>query len=45
MVKCNRDQVERLKKALKREKGFPVRQRIQMVLLREDGRRNLRFPS
>jgi transposase len=38
MVKCNRDQVERLKKALKREKDFPVRQRIQMVLLREDGK-------
>jgi DNA-directed RNA polymerase specialized sigma24 family protein len=38
MVKCTRDQVERLKKALKREKDFPVRQRIQMVLLREDGK-------
>jgi transposase len=38
MVKCNLDQVERLKKALKREKDFPVRQRIQMVLLREDGK-------
>jgi DNA-directed RNA polymerase specialized sigma subunit len=38
MVKCNQDQVERLKKALKREKDFPVRQRIQMVLLREDGK-------
>src|ERR1700686_364817 len=38
MVKCNRDQVERLKKALKREKDFRVRQRIQMVLLREDGK-------
>jgi transposase len=37
MVKCNRDQVERLKKALKREKESAVRQRIQMVLLREDG--------
>jgi transposase len=38
MVKCHRDQVERLKKALKREKDFPIRQRIQMVLLREDGK-------
>lgn len=37
MVKCNRDQVERLKKALKREKDPVVRRRIQMVLLREDG--------
>src|ERR1700750_2350629 len=38
MVKCNKDQVERLKKALKREKDPVVRQRIQMVLLREDGK-------
>jgi transposase len=38
MVKCNRDQVEGLKKALKHEKDFPVRRRIQMVLLREDGK-------
>jgi hypothetical protein len=38
MVKCNKDQVERLKKALKREKDSVVRQRIQMVLLREDGK-------
>src|SRR3954469_19684565 len=38
MVKCNRDQVGRLKKALKREKDPVVRQRIQMVLLREDGK-------
>ena len=37
MVKCNKDQVERLRKALKREKDPTVRQRIQMVLLREDG--------
>ena len=38
MVKCNKDQVARLKKALKREKDAVVRQRIQMVLLREDGK-------
>jgi transposase len=38
MVKCNRDQVERLKKVLKRTKEPAVRQRIQMVLLREDGK-------
>src|SRR5215470_11877636 len=38
MVKCNKDQVERLKKALKRETDPVVRQRIQMVLLREDGK-------
>jgi len=38
MVKLNRDQVERLKKALKREKDPVVRQRMQMVLLREDGK-------
>jgi transposase len=38
MVKCSRDQVERLKKALKREKASALRQRIQMVLLREDGK-------
>ena len=38
MVKLNKDQVERLKKALKREKDPVVRQRIQMVLLREDGK-------
>ena len=37
MVKCNRDQVKRLQKALQREKDPAVRQRIQMVLLREDG--------
>jgi hypothetical protein len=37
MVKCNRDQVKRLQKALRREKDPSVRQRIQMVLLREDG--------
>jgi transposase len=38
MVKCNLDQVERLKKVLKRTKEPAVRQRIQMVLLREDGK-------
>jgi transposase len=38
MVKCNQDQVKRLQKALKREKDPTVRQRIQMVLLREDGK-------
>ena len=38
MVKCNKDQVERLKKALKREEDPVMRQRIQMVLLREDGK-------
>src|SRR5262249_59718438 len=38
MVKCNKDQVERLKKALKRETDPVIRQRIQMVLLREDGK-------
>jgi transposase len=38
MVKCNKDQLERLKKALNRETDPVVRQRIQMVLLREDGK-------
>ena len=38
MVKCSKDQVQRLQKALKREKDPKLRQRIQMVLLREDGR-------
>src|ERR1700746_4219840 len=38
MVKCNKDQVERLKKALKRETDPVIRHRIQMVLLREDGK-------
>src|SRR5215468_11977954 len=38
MVKCNKDQVERLKRALRRETDPVVRQRIQMVLLREDGK-------
>src|SRR5215470_9043415 len=38
MVKCNNDQVERLKKALKREEDAEMRWRIQMVLLREDGK-------
>jgi transposase len=37
MVKCNKDQVQRLQKALKLEKDPTLRQRIQMVLLREDG--------
>jgi len=38
MVKCNKDKVGPLKKALKREKDPIIRQRIQMVLLREDGK-------
>jgi transposase len=38
MVKCSQDQVKRLKKALQREKDPVVRQRIQMLLLREDGK-------
>lgn len=37
MVKCNKDQVERLKKALKRKEDPVIRQRIQMVLL-QDGK-------
>src|SRR5260370_3333379 len=37
MVKCNKDQVTRLQRALKREKDPTMRQRIQMVLLRENG--------
>jgi predicted transcriptional regulator len=37
MIKCNRDQVKRLQKKLQREKDPVVRQRIQMILLREDG--------
>jgi len=37
MVKCNADQVRRLQRALKREKNSTIRQRIQMVLLRESG--------
>jgi transposase len=37
MVKCNKDQVTRLQRALKREKNPTARQRIQMVLLRENG--------
>jgi len=36
MVKCSQDQVKRLKKALQRENNPVVRQRIQMILLRED---------
>src|SRR5260370_33485898 len=39
MVKCNKDQVTRLQRALKREKNPTMRQRIQMVLLRENGMR------
>src|SRR5215470_916142 len=38
MVKCNQDQVERLKKPLKREEDAKLCLRIQMVLLREDGK-------
>jgi transposase len=38
MVKCSQDQVKRLKKALQREKDPVVRQRIRMILLREDGK-------
>ena len=37
MVKCDKGQVKRLKHALKRKKNPTTRQRIQMVLLREDG--------
>src|SRR5271169_6717758 len=37
MVKCNNDQSRRLKRALKREKNPTMRQRIQIVLLRESG--------
>src|SRR5438132_559048 len=37
MVKCNKDQVTRLQRALKREKNPTMRQRIQMVLPRESG--------
>jgi hypothetical protein len=35
MVKCNADQVRRLQRALKGEKNLTMRQRIQIVLLRE----------
>jgi hypothetical protein len=38
MIKCNRDQVKRLQKKLQRETDPIVRQRIQMILLREDGK-------
>jgi transposase len=38
MVKRNRDEVKRLQKVLRREKDPIVRQRMQMVLLREDGK-------
>jgi transposase len=37
MVKCNADQLRRLPQALEREKNPKMRQRIQMVLLREGG--------
>lgn len=37
MVKCNRGQVRRLKRVLRRTKTPLLRQRIQMVLLRESG--------
>ena len=37
MLKCNREQVERLQKARRREKDPALRRRIQMILLREDG--------
>src|SRR5260370_39801212 len=37
MVKCNKDQVTRLQRALKCEKNPTMRQRIQMGLLRENG--------
>ena len=37
MVKCNADQVRRLQRALKCEKNPKIRQRMQMVLLRESG--------
>jgi hypothetical protein len=38
VVKCSQDQVKRLKKVLRRGKDPVVRQRIQMILLREDGK-------
>jgi transposase len=37
MVKCNANQVRRLQRALKGEKHPTLRQRIQMLLLREGG--------
>lgn len=37
MVKCNRGQVRRLKRVLRRTKTPLLRQRIQIVLLRESG--------
>jgi transposase len=37
MVKCNSSQLKRLKRALKREKNPTMRERIRMVLLRENG--------
>jgi hypothetical protein len=38
MVKGSENQVMRLKKALQREKNPVMRQQIQMILLREDGK-------
>ena len=38
MIKCSKCPVERLKKALAYEKDPIVRQRIQIILLREDGK-------
>jgi len=37
MVKCNKGQLRRLKRALRGRKHSALRQRIQMVLLRESG--------
>src|SRR5689334_14352223 len=37
MAKCSKGQIERLKRALKGKNSPRVRQRIQMVLLREGG--------
>jgi transposase len=37
MVTCNSNQLKRLKRALKREKNPTMRDRIRMVLLRENG--------
>ena len=37
MVKCNKGQLRRLKRALRGRKHPALRQRIQMVLLRESG--------
>ena len=37
MVKCNKGQLRRLKRALRGRRHPAMRQRIQMVLLRENG--------